>query len=232
LFTGEGLLKIRIFALAKELGMDSKVLIDECNKAGVKLKNSALASITPEERDIVIDYLQKQDQPAEGASDQTEQAAMAPQREPQKMRTIKAMTSRPQPSRSSQKARTEEEKPELEEEVSSADVEQTEDATEAAVAEQTASETDLPSQEVSEPAATEEQAEETPKPKDETKPETDQGMSREDYVPAGGAPTSSIREMKPIGSPRSSKPQSKSKKNTALPSVAAPPAYKQPVIPK
>ncbi|MFI4850609.1 MAG: translation initiation factor IF-2 [Gimesia chilikensis] len=225
-------MKIRIFALAKELGMDSKVLIDECNKAGVKLKNSALASITPEERDIVIDYLQKQDQPAEGVSDQTEQAAMAPQREPQKMRTIKAMTSRPQPSRSPQKARTEEEKPEVEEEASSADVEQPEEENEAAVAEQAVAETDAPSQEVSEPAATEEQVEEAPKSKDETKPETDQGMSREDYVPAGGAPTSSIREMKPIGSPRSSKPQSKSKKNTALPSVAAPPAYKQPVIPK
>ena len=176
LFTGEGLLKIRIFALAKELGMDSKVLIDECNKAGVKLKNSALASITPEERDIVIDYLQKQDQPAEGVSDQTEQAAMAPQREPQKMRTIKAMTSRPQPSRSPQKARTEEENPELEEEASSADVGQPEEEAEAAVAEQTAVETDAPAQEVSEPAATEEQAEEAPKSKDETKPETDQGL--------------------------------------------------------
>jgi translation initiation factor IF-2 len=51
-------LKIRIFALAKELNIDSKELIEACAKIGVVLKNSALASISPEERDKVVEYLQ------------------------------------------------------------------------------------------------------------------------------------------------------------------------------
>lgn len=229
-------MKIRIFALAKELGMDSKVLIDECNKAGVKLKNSALASITPEERDIVIDYLKQQEQPAEGDKDQADQAAMAPQREPQKMRTIKAMTSRPQPSRATPKAKSEDEKPESEEE-SSVAVEQEEEESQAAAEAEQSAETEISAKESAETAEApsgplKRKTEEAPKSPEEEKTEPEQVISRDDYVPAGGAPTSSIREMKPIGSPRSSKPQSKSKSKTALPSVAAPPAYKQPVIPK
>ena len=50
-------LKVRIFALAKELGMDSKVLIQHCNDAGIPVKASALASISPAERDVVLDYI-------------------------------------------------------------------------------------------------------------------------------------------------------------------------------
>ena len=51
--------KIRIFALAKELNMDSKDLIEACAKVGVILKNSALASISPEEKDKVLDFLKQ-----------------------------------------------------------------------------------------------------------------------------------------------------------------------------
>ena len=36
-------LKIRIFALARDLGLDSKVLIDLCEEAGVKLRNALAA---------------------------------------------------------------------------------------------------------------------------------------------------------------------------------------------
>ncbi|MGE0376951.1 MAG: translation initiation factor IF-2 [Planctomycetaceae bacterium] len=50
-------MKVRIFALAKDLGMDSKVLIQHCNDAGIPVKNSALASITPAERDVVLRHL-------------------------------------------------------------------------------------------------------------------------------------------------------------------------------
>ncbi len=50
-------MKIRIFALAKELDIDSKLLIDYCAKAGITIKNSALASISPEERDRVLDVM-------------------------------------------------------------------------------------------------------------------------------------------------------------------------------
>ncbi len=50
-------LKVRIFALAKELGMDSKVLIQHCNDAGIPVKASALASISPAERDVVLEHI-------------------------------------------------------------------------------------------------------------------------------------------------------------------------------
>ena len=49
-------MKIRIFALARDLGLDSKVLIDLCDEAGVKLRN-ALATISEEERDTVVAYI-------------------------------------------------------------------------------------------------------------------------------------------------------------------------------
>ena len=50
---GEWRLKIRIFALAKELNLDSKDLIQACNDAGLNVKSSPLASISPEEKDMV-----------------------------------------------------------------------------------------------------------------------------------------------------------------------------------
>lgn len=40
---------VRIYALAKELNLDSKVLVDICEKAGITGKGSALASLTDEE---------------------------------------------------------------------------------------------------------------------------------------------------------------------------------------
>ena len=69
-------LKIRLFALAKELGIDSKDLIEHCNSAGIKVKNSPLASISPEERDLVLGHLKKS-----GSTDATappEEAQMTP----------------------------------------------------------------------------------------------------------------------------------------------------------
>ena len=40
---------VRIYALAKELKMDSKELVDACTRAGVTGKGSALASLTDDE---------------------------------------------------------------------------------------------------------------------------------------------------------------------------------------
>ncbi|HBC63547.1 MAG TPA: hypothetical protein DC058_20335, partial [Planctomycetaceae bacterium] len=59
-------MKIRIFALARDLGLDSKVLIDLAEEAGVKLRN-ALATISEEERDQIIAYLRRKGTP--GASE-------------------------------------------------------------------------------------------------------------------------------------------------------------------
>lgn len=53
-------MKIRIFALAKELNLDSKELIEACSQIGIVLKNSALASISPEEKDQVLAFLKSQ----------------------------------------------------------------------------------------------------------------------------------------------------------------------------
>lgn len=50
-------MKVRIFTLAKELGLNNKELIQTCNDAGIPVKNSALASITEEERDAVLVYI-------------------------------------------------------------------------------------------------------------------------------------------------------------------------------
>jgi hypothetical protein len=52
-------LNLRIFAIAKELGIDSKQFILFCKMAGVKVKNSALASITRHERELVLAYIKQ-----------------------------------------------------------------------------------------------------------------------------------------------------------------------------
>jgi len=50
-------LAVRIYALAKELKLDSKELVDICTKAGVTGKGSALASLTEDEAARVKQYL-------------------------------------------------------------------------------------------------------------------------------------------------------------------------------
>ena len=47
----------RIYSLAKELKLDSKVLVDICTSAGVTGKGSALASLTDEEVERVKAYI-------------------------------------------------------------------------------------------------------------------------------------------------------------------------------
>lgn len=71
-------MKIRIFALAKELDMDSKLLIDYCQRLGIDIKNSPLASISPEEKDRVLALI-KQGPLGSEAAPKTE--TLAPTRE-------------------------------------------------------------------------------------------------------------------------------------------------------
>lgn len=52
-------MKIRIYALAKELGIDSKDLIEFCKSSGVSAKTQ-LATISPEERDTVVNFIKGQ----------------------------------------------------------------------------------------------------------------------------------------------------------------------------
>jgi hypothetical protein len=89
--------KIRIFSLAKELGMDSKVLIEHCRSAGLTVKGSALASISPEEKELVLRHMNGA---GGGNSVSPAQAADVPSREDVKreigsrMRDIRTMVPR------------------------------------------------------------------------------------------------------------------------------------------
>ncbi|MDO4586457.1 MAG: translation initiation factor IF-2 [Planctomycetia bacterium] len=49
-------MSIRIYALAKQLKVESKLLVDVCKKLGLEGKGSALASLTDEEVQLVTDY--------------------------------------------------------------------------------------------------------------------------------------------------------------------------------
>lgn len=73
-------MKIRIFALAKELGLDSKDLIEIAAQAGVEVKNSALASISPEERDLILAHM-KSSSAGSGGTPATRAEPATPRRE-------------------------------------------------------------------------------------------------------------------------------------------------------
>ncbi|QDU36669.1 Translation initiation factor IF-2 [Maioricimonas rarisocia] len=74
-------MKIRIFALAKELGLDSKELIQRCNEAGLNVKSSPLASISPEERDMVLELIRKKEEGG-GGPEPGPSAPPTPSRDP------------------------------------------------------------------------------------------------------------------------------------------------------
>lgn len=217
-------MKIRIFALAKELGLDSKVLIEYCNKAGVTLKNSALASISPNERDVVVSFIHQNES---GGTTTAVDEPMAPTREMAKgaegkIRNIKAVSSRPQNGRREEAARSEA----TGVETATAEAKAAPQPADEAVATAEVADTEQQPPEVeaqSEPAAADQTAETS---KSKLAP-----IRRDDYVPASGSAGSSIREMKPRGTVSDAEAQArqtKSRAKPALPTVAAPPAYKLP----
>jgi len=61
-------LPVRMYALAKELNVDSKVLVDICSKAGIPGKGSALASLSDDEVVKVKEYLAGKAKPAKKAA--------------------------------------------------------------------------------------------------------------------------------------------------------------------
>jgi translation initiation factor IF-2 len=67
----------RIYALAKELNIDGKELVEICNKAGVTGKGSALASLSDEEVSKVKSFLSSGHRPA-GPKGKPERPARAP----------------------------------------------------------------------------------------------------------------------------------------------------------
>ncbi|MSR58136.1 MAG: translation initiation factor IF-2 [Planctomycetaceae bacterium] len=92
-------MKIRIFTLAKELGMDSKVLIGVCQKIGIHLKDSPLASISEEEKERVLASIKHDASSGESAA---KSEAVVPKRETPRSATstkVPAIRARAQPAR-------------------------------------------------------------------------------------------------------------------------------------
>ena len=80
--------------------MDSKDLIEACAKIGIILKNSALASISPEEKDKVLDFLRESGSGTTAAPATTKAVPLAPVRETAKpvgakVREIRDMVPQP-----------------------------------------------------------------------------------------------------------------------------------------
>jgi translation initiation factor IF-2 len=123
---------IRIYSLAKDLGLDNKELVEIVKKAGISGKGSALASLEDEEVDKVKQFM------AEGSSPASAEAPLTMTRpEASKQTGIKVVTSRSQPSPDSPTAGEEENT----EEVPSEPVQ---DAPETTAPETTAPETTAP----------------------------------------------------------------------------------------
>ncbi|MGQ0635478.1 MAG: translation initiation factor IF-2 [Planctomycetaceae bacterium] len=97
-------MKIRIFTLAKELNIDSKILIGYCQKVGITIKDSPLASVSEEERDRVLEYIRKGASESEIAS---RPEAVAPTREAVraagKVAPLRTLAARPQAPRETRK---------------------------------------------------------------------------------------------------------------------------------
>lgn len=249
-------MKIRIFALARELGLDSKVLIGLCDEAGIKLRN-ALATITPEERDQIVAYVKNRNSGTSPKETKAEELAPVRDLNAGKVRDIRVMPAKV--TREERAAEAAVETPPVAEEAS-----QPVAAEDAPVAEPVSEETpvaETPADEVrdTEPPAAEAPAAE-PSGESETPDESEPAAPTEEPAPAAEQPAKTDtpekapvresrpqkssaplqrmsrpvrREMKPIGSvkDREQPPeQQREKEKPARPQVAAPPIYQPPVV--
>ncbi len=211
-------LKVRIFALAKELGMDSKVLIQHCNDAGIPVKASALASISPAERDVVLEYIgSKSSKPSKPEA--TAISRDVPVDVAGKVRPIKTIPAARSMAPVVRPLTSPEPVSEDEPEQSAEPVSQPEP--EAPIVEQPVT------AEVATPVSPEETSEVAIEVQQAVEPDAGESTvkgahRREDYIaPHGTAPTK-LREMRPIGSTGDMRPTGtvrKSKPN--LPQLAA-----------
>ncbi|QDU79942.1 Translation initiation factor IF-2 [Polystyrenella longa] len=244
-------MKVRIFALAKELGLDSKELIDLASEAGVVVKNSALASISPEERDVIVAHVNK-DTKAPG-QDTSEPPAPVREKAPDpaaKIRQIRAMSARPQlRSQNSEEEVAEQgddgntttavetrEAQTTDESFTDQDTssdsgqddsaQQVAESAETNVAETTTGTETAKSAETTESADTK-TGDSSEAQSESTDPEID-SISRDDYVATGNQGT--LREMRPRGNMGGGRKggAAKNKPKTALPNIAAQPKFEIP----
>mgnify|MGYP002623404340 FL=1 len=211
-------MKIRIFALAKELDIDSKVLLQHCADAGLSVKSSPLASISPEERDQLLAHLKQVETASEPAEEVSPAAPVRTKTQDVggKVRQIRTMG----PLADSLRARRGQSEDEEDAESSAeadAEGEEVEADSEAAAVADDAEQPEASGDDADDGGSEAGGAEEQVK-----KPAA---ISRSDYVAPTGAGLSGIREMKPRGSVRDSEAKGrreKPKKGPALPSVATP----------
>jgi translation initiation factor IF-2 len=245
-------LKIRIFALAKELGLDSKDLIQSCNDAGLDVKSSPLASISPEERDMLLGFLKTREASGTGGSGAAE--AVSSERDELRRevqnREIRdlgplstQMRTRRAPRKDSAQTPDEAASPAAVTILDEPPAESPEPVNEPAA------EIEAPPAPVVErpPLPPSEPMELAPPPAQPPEPPASTPrpapISRSDYIGPGGVASSPIREMKPHGSvrvnedrpPRSGEERPpirrEKKRGPVLPSLATP-SFKPPVVKK
>ncbi len=215
-------MKIRIFALAKELEMDSKVLIGYANEAGVAVKNSALASISPEEKEKVLQFIEENKE-GEKKEETTSQTPATPKRgnlsdRLGKVKSIKAMAPRPHGGTAGSE----------EVEATGGDDGDIAVAVAEIAPEKEQIEETIDSEESTTPTEQSEAA--ISEVKDETVDETAkepkvQGITREDYIAGAGSGMGGMREMVPRGTlPGKGRKSPKQ----ATPNIAAVPEFKAP----
>ena len=201
--------KIRIFSLAKEMGMDSKVLIDHCRAAGLTVKGSALASISPEEKQLVLDHIAASEKGNPEPAEELTPTREAPRETGSRIRNLGDI-GRP----------VFEEEPVEEEPVEEASAEepQQDEAVEVAAAAESSEE---PGEEAK-PAGEPSPAEVPPEPEGD-----DLGsIKRDDYVPAHGKKRE-VREMKPQVRHMTAVDRTArgARGRQAMPALAAPPKF-------
>ncbi len=198
-------MKIRIFKLAKELGLDHKELVEICGEVGVSVKSSPLASITDEQKDLVTEHLKSRSAPKPAEDDA---APIAPVRDPKsvasnRIRTMRTMTARPTP-RSRPKAASESDE-------AAGTVSEAAGASTAKVAEPSSGTGDVAADPGSGTA------------------EDESAVARADHITARGDDSTRIRQLgrRPVPE-TTARPNRRPRDKTTLPSVAAPPAYQPP----
>ncbi len=252
---GVVVLKIRIFALARELGLDSKVLLGLADEAGVKLRN-ALATITPEQRDQIVAHIQGQGEKPAAPTAKAEDLAPTRDSNAGKNRDIKHM-----PGKVSQTPDPAEKEVVSDAPAAEAEEPTTEDSDDAAVsdtpgddtADRDSEKSEAVSPEASEPDTTEDVAKPADAEATKAKPDKPPAAPKAEDPPAPTQPQkaasplqrmqrSAPREMRPIGSIKDNSgggtdpaPKEKEKERpierpVGRPLVAAPPSFQPPVI--
>ena len=228
--------KIRIFSLAKELGMDSKVLIEHCRAAGLTVKGSALASISPEEKELVLRQMGNA-RGGEGENVSAAAVAETPSREDvvrdigARMRSIRTMVPRDRATATATAGQVEESAPDT------GSAEEGDSIESPDVAADVQAET-APVDSAPDSVAPEAEVVETVPDGSAVVVDSpvDRGAShkREDYVPLRGATRSTVREMRPRGTPTHSdqvaaregeKDKEKDRGRPSLPGLAPLPAF-------